>query len=67
MMLLNECRRLGGEDSPDLHGRWPTWTWLGTCTYRRISHDSCGQRSSRSAIDVPERERTERRLFAGIA
>src|SRR6476469_5066595 len=34
-----------------------------TCR-RRISHDSRGQRSSRSATDVPERERTERRFCA---
>jgi hypothetical protein len=31
---------------------------------RRISHDRRGQRSSRSATDVPERERTERGLGA---
>ena len=35
-----------------------------TAQIRRISHDSRGQRSSRSATDVPERERTERRIFA---
>jgi len=33
-------------------------------TYRRISRDSRGQRSSRSAIGVFEGERTERRLGA---
>jgi hypothetical protein len=31
---------------------------------RRISRDNRGQRSSRSATDVPKRERTERRIFA---
>jgi len=36
----------------------------GHTTERRISRGGCDQRSSRSATSLPERERTERRIFA---
>jgi len=45
----------------------PSSPTVSSVTIRRISRDSRGQRSSRSAIDVPERERTDRFSARAVA
>jgi hypothetical protein len=59
LFLRGACERA---DYPDLDGQRLDQIPPDTRTERRISRDGRGQRSSRSATDVPERERTERRI-----
>jgi hypothetical protein len=60
------CRVIGWwrAEYPDRHRQRSDQHRLAVRSDRRISRDGRGQRSSRSAPGVPERERTERRIRA---